>query len=227
MQEDEQRTPTSIACGNDQDLVQVAADERTVHRESAHRRATRALVTAAPIAQGDPARSGCEHDQPKGYPPPHAPETSAPAAYRTPASVGASSDTSVRARPTIENPRDARLVRRDQTETTRAAIVASAHAATIAPLSNPQWCAQRNDAKSSAAEVSPRTTAVLPRARGCSLPMSCLTAVPSIARSTTSDGPMKLPLPIAEPSCLLVQTGAMDARWAINGIFVRRPCRSV
>jgi len=114
-----------------------------------------------------------------------------PAAYRTPTSVSASSGTSVSARPTIANRLEARLVRRDQTETASAAIVVNAHAATVAPLAGPQWCAQRNEAKSSAADDNPRTAPDLPRLRGCSPPASSFTALPSIVRSTPSDGSMK------------------------------------
>src|SRR5207342_3113162 len=111
------RTSAFIACWNDEHLVQVAAYERTAHGEAGHGRATRALVNATPIAEGDPARSGCEHDQAKGYPPPHASETSVPAAYKTPTNVSARSDTNVRAMPRVANRREERLVRRAHTET--------------------------------------------------------------------------------------------------------------
>src|SRR5947209_15154827 len=88
----------------------------------------------------------------RGYPPPHPPPISAPAADKIPAEARARSDTSVSARPSFANRREARLVRSDQTERTSAPIVASAHAATIESASGPQWCAQRNEAYRSAAE---------------------------------------------------------------------------
>jgi hypothetical protein len=49
----------------------------------------------------------------------------------------ASTERSARARPTSANHRDARLVRRDQTDTTKAEIVARAHEATSATLLSP------------------------------------------------------------------------------------------
>jgi hypothetical protein len=53
-------------------------------------------------------------------------------------------------------------MRSDQPEANRAARVARAQPVTIAALSGPQWCAQRNDATSNAAEITPSLAAVFP-----------------------------------------------------------------
>jgi hypothetical protein len=66
VQEHEQLATATATVRNDEDLVQITANEFAGQREAHDGRTARAHVPASPIAQPNPGRDGDKHDQSEG-----------------------------------------------------------------------------------------------------------------------------------------------------------------